>query len=258
MQGTPSPFLCTAQYRTLAKLDNGFRYTSLGKSNPPSLHLKKLDEDKENCTLYVYNLKKGVTTRKLENIFEDFGPLKRVHKNDSDNGPFKSTTYAMITYFKRKDALTALKELKGTMLQEKTMKIKIAHNKGKVWLNKSEAEAKKPEKEMKDLQSDDTQSQLSFEIIHQSEEKVEIHETKEMLEEEGEFDIDKEEIEDDQDDDETQLKIIDDTRDYFDQNLCVVHPHDESFEEIEIHQPTTPTPGPINAWCPKCGDVFSS
>jgi hypothetical protein len=87
---------------------------------------------------------------------------------------------------------------------------------------------------------------------------VEIHEPKEMLEQEGEFDIDKEEIEDDQDDDETQLKIIDDTMDYFDQNLCVVHPHEESFEEIEIHQPTTPTPGPMNAWCPKCGDVFSS
>jgi hypothetical protein len=51
------------------KLDNGFRYTSLGKSNPPSLHLKKLDQgQEENCTLYVYNLKKGVTIRQLESV----------------------------------------------------------------------------------------------------------------------------------------------------------------------------------------------
>jgi RNA recognition motif-containing protein len=64
------------------ELDNGFRYKSLSKSNPPSIHLKKLGhEQEEKLTLYVNNLKRGITTRQLERVFEDFGPIKQVRQH---------------------------------------------------------------------------------------------------------------------------------------------------------------------------------
>jgi hypothetical protein len=73
-----------------------------------------------------------------------------------------------------------------------------------------------------------------------------------------EFDIDKEEMEDDQDNEETQLKIIDDAMDYFDQHFCMVHPQEESVKKFEIHQPTTPTRDTLNAWCTNSGNVLPS
>jgi RNA recognition motif-containing protein len=220
------------------KLDNVFRYKSLGKSNPPSIHLKKLgQEQNDNLTLYVSNLKRGVTIRQLENVFEDFGPLKQVHKNNID------AKYALITFHYQQDALTALKTLNGTHFHGRHMKIKIAHNKGTFVLHQPEAEGKKPETEIKDQTSDDDQSQESFEIIPQehvtkSEEEIEIHEPNSMMESEEEINIDEEEI--DIDEDEKPLTIIDETLEYFDHNLCVVHPGDESFEEKENDPPTSP------------------
>ena len=235
-------------------------HTSLGKlsstkSNHPSLHWKKSDQDQENCTLYVYNLNEEVTTRQLESIFENFGPLKRVHSFHA--------TYSMITFHYKKDAVMALTQLNGTKLQERTMRITIAHNKEKVWLNQSKHKAKKQKQERNDFQSDDNKRQLSVKVSPQnykekSKEKVGIQETDEMWEEEKEFDIDKKEMEDDQDNEETQLKIIDDAMDYFDQHFCMVHPQEESVEKIEIHQPTTPTRDTMNAWCTNCGNVLPS
>jgi hypothetical protein len=67
-----------------------------------------------------------------------------------------------------------------------------------------------------------------------------------------------EEMEDDQDNEETQLKIIDDAMDYFDQHFCMVHPQEESVKKFEIHQPTTPTLDTMNAWCTNSGNVLPS